>query len=894
MSALSPQDVSESFTVDRCALRYAQLIYTSFDDGSGTGGGWQVKGETGDLTRAERQELTARIVTSFDVGEPLPTYPTPAEIKTRRARLVYAPLSAGTAGYWHTVDAGKDATGRPGNVFAHVLLDRETSAPSALRPIQLWGSTQWLRPYGAAEVAAATLAGEAAFEANEDMNAAAVVSFLTGTTFDRQSVFRVLLDAVHAALAGGPGVMLMTGELDSGPRWIAALSYFMSPGTARRFSWSTHDDAALARTDLGRGIHLVVVARNGAVDAPAGGWIAIDEDEEPSIGQLGSSHRTRAGAVTVTGWSVLAEGVLGDESSATRLIAQQDSIAAELGDHDLAPEWPLAVAVRHDQELSEFHTDADCVIADNAPRHAYDVEWIGAAVAAAVAATAPTTVPDAYDRFIRARRRDSGVGWAAQHLLQNILNDPDWILGSQLADLPVEPVVDIAPLWPEILAARDRLVAALDEVHSLRAQLRVIELLNRLGRTEADPSRQGADVSALISPDALNALTEAVVHPLVDDAAISLATRELILRPLVARQPAHVLDTLDPEVWRWLFDDPSGVPVIPPNPHAYDRVLLPRYVLRAVQDRHGLPLTTQAVSQLARDAIYLALDADELADGDCRELVTQLSVHTRLAGELADIFYRWPQRVQPGTALTALYYDSLPTDLIESIAGTTLPSDPDHWDRCAVACAQLRALHRAPRPWPAGRVEQVFRDCTSTVLDNLRLGHVGDLADEVVVTVAVLFTLGQSRADALCDIDKPVAQELRQSLSARVEEVVGLLADLVESQLIGVEWITAHALLRCVGRDLEPPTLLTDFTDHSDGRASWADAVVNGVVRRRVYTGPADVAALRDAAWPTVRGLSADQAERFFSGYHRVAREWLQDRNIGDHSQQRSGRRWTS
>src|ERR1700736_5328437 len=208
-----PQGSSATTTLAHgSASRYAQLIDTSFDDGSGSGGGWQVKAEVGDLSGAERQELTSRVVTRFDVAEPLPPYPTPDEINARPARLVYAPIAADAAGYWHTVDAGKDATGRPGNVSAPVLLGRHIEAPSVLRPIQLWGSPQWLRPYGAADVAAAGLTSDAIPQPSAEVTAASVITFLSGATVDRQSVFRVLLDALHAALAGGPGVMLLPDE----------------------------------------------------------------------------------------------------------------------------------------------------------------------------------------------------------------------------------------------------------------------------------------------------------------------------------------------------------------------------------------------------------------------------------------------------------------------------------------------------------------------------------------------------------------------------------------------------------------------------------------------------------------------------------------------------------
>ncbi|WP_308289857.1 hypothetical protein [Mycolicibacterium mageritense] len=53
---------------------------------------------------------------------------------------------------------GSDSTGRPGNVFAHVVLDRTPFAAPQRRPIEWWRSPQWVRPFGAAAVGRATIA----------------------------------------------------------------------------------------------------------------------------------------------------------------------------------------------------------------------------------------------------------------------------------------------------------------------------------------------------------------------------------------------------------------------------------------------------------------------------------------------------------------------------------------------------------------------------------------------------------------------------------------------------------------------------------------------------------------------------------------------------------------
>ena len=280
-------------------VRYGQLLYTSFDDESGIGGGWQIKDQSGGLTAVERELLTARVVTKFDVDPALPQFPTAEQIAARPARLAYSPTDVGAA-LWHTVDAGNDATGRPGNVMAHIVLDRDTGAPSRLRPIQLWGSPDWCRPYGAADVLSTEL-GKQVPAPNPEFTAAAVIHFLAGTAVDRQGTFRVLLDAVYAAMTGGPKVALLTADNTTGPLWIAAVSFFMSPGCARRFSWTTHDRPAQAVTNMRKGTHLVVVPRETATALPVvGEWVVLDELEEPTVRELGSEHIAGAAKITVT------------------------------------------------------------------------------------------------------------------------------------------------------------------------------------------------------------------------------------------------------------------------------------------------------------------------------------------------------------------------------------------------------------------------------------------------------------------------------------------------------------------------------------------------------------------------------------------------------------------
>ncbi len=858
--------------------QFAQLIYTSYDDGS-SAGGWRVKAETGGLNSAERQALTSRIVTRFDVGDPLPAYPTPDEIARRPARLAYTPLPDEAAGYWHTVDAGTDGTGRPGNVMAHVVLDRNVTTPSSLRPIQLWGSRNWLRPFGAAEVAAATLTDADMPAPTTDTSVASIVGFLTGAAVDRQSVFRVLLDAVYAAMSGGPGIVLATHDLSIGAKWIAAVSYLMSPGTARRFSWCTHDDPKLAVTDLRRGTNLVIVAADVADQVAGGQWVLIDDAEEPGIGELGSTHRTSGGDVTVTGWSVLAEGVLESAQTATRLIAAQDAVAAAVGDRGLSPAWPLAVAVRSDPELSEYHSDANHLVADDQPAHSDAAPWVAEVVEEAVAATAGATAEDSLIGLIRAHGRGIGVAGAARRLLQTALADQPWLARGPVAEVPSVNLVDVEPFTTLV----DDAVADLSEGRQgdscpsvLPKAIRVDELLRRLCVDGPELQRVVAPLHAQIARSIGDLTDVAVVRTLRADAAITIASRERLLRPAVAQLPPSALFAMEAESWAWLFGDDYPKPVIPANPDPHDHIPMAHYIRATFAREDRVAVDADAI-RLAADGAFMALDAADLGDDDCRRLVDAIASASRIdPADLAVMYARWPDRISTGAAVASIYYQPVPAELVTLIATRAERETDTTMDRAARTGARLRALRYVPPPWTSEHLQFALADAHLAYTEYLSADHIADLADDVAEVVGTAFVIAQIRgeqwADARTKRARALAQRLRHRSAALTETLVGLTT----AGLLDVGWFVGYALLQRI-EGLDTPSLLPD----DGGRPQLVDAVVTGLLERQGYSGATDIAGLRDYGWIHVRAMDAAQAERYFGGYARAARDWLQDNRIG-------------
>lgn len=133
----------------------AQLSYASVDSGRGPGG-WQVKELVGDLSPAVVEQIL------YDIPSQLPTPSDAGRFVSRQEselwprRLLYCCLEGSTVRILiHSAAAGTDRSGRSGNVFSHVVVV-DQQAPQAY-PISLWRSVDWLTPFGADEVSAATL-----------------------------------------------------------------------------------------------------------------------------------------------------------------------------------------------------------------------------------------------------------------------------------------------------------------------------------------------------------------------------------------------------------------------------------------------------------------------------------------------------------------------------------------------------------------------------------------------------------------------------------------------------------------------------------------------------------------------------------------------------------------
>ena len=523
------------------STRYGQLAYTSFDAGTGrASGGWQVKQTIGDLDAEDTALLVSGVTTVLTPVEPMPDFPTPEQVSRLPHRLGYRPLGGRGVGYWHTAPAGVDGTGRPGNVFAHVVLDRH---PAADRPIQRWRAPGWLCPYGPDQVSSAVLPADPP-GLGTAVTKDSVIAFALDTSTWRLGTLLGLLDAVAAALDGGTPVVLGTQSVDSAAQWIGLVSFLMSPGTAQRLAFSTFDRVDQLAAGPPPGQHLTAVPVADLVLLPHGSLV-IDETATLSLGEFrGEPHRTSAGqSIDVTAWSAMAQVALLDAGSARRVLDDVERYAARAGDDGLHAAWPMAMSVCEHDEFVDAREEANAVLVAHSPATVTDAD-VGRTVYGALDALVGTTTADAWNAV-----RTAPPGRAAHHAdvtyVTRAAVDAQWL--DQQGPIPMGPRRFGVPLPAEVAAV---VGLALDQARPAGAArlLRVVDFLGRLGVT--DPRLASAFDAQLATQLADRWQGPAVAHRLADASAPLRVAAAIAALPPSARTDGTV--TLDPIVLQWL------------------------------------------------------------------------------------------------------------------------------------------------------------------------------------------------------------------------------------------------------------------------------------------------------------------------------------------------------
>lgn len=375
------------------ANSWAQLTYSSFDRDQGSGG-WQVKDLTGAPSDDETKLLQKSVVTGFDFHGDVPTYPSTEEITgwPRRFSFVRTPLGGR---FVHAVQAGRDSTGRPGNTYSHVALDRRMSGPAEADylPIDLWKSAAFETPYGVEQILKTEVHGTPEQTVGEFAGAPTALSIMSMPGY--REPLMAAIDALGQVQHGRGMLVLVTDRQDWAALLISAMSRLTSPGAARSLSFSLYERARALQTAKNEGITVAVVpsADVEEIDPAAATFVIVDGEIPESSADthvvahgapiprtdfsrmVESIHATDPALLT----SVV-EGLSGSGTDATqRSASAADDATGHLGlDDELSPSdvnrldiaWPLAMLIRHRTQMpfaAEAVAAAERVILRSSP-----------------------------------------------------------------------------------------------------------------------------------------------------------------------------------------------------------------------------------------------------------------------------------------------------------------------------------------------------------------------------------------------------------------------------------------------------------------------------------------------------------------------------------------------
>lgn len=783
--------------------RYAQLTYTSYDRPAvGRGqipGGWQVKDVTGELDESEQDVVRGRISTRLEAVVALPPFPTQEQIDAMPRRLHYGSLNERGVAYWHSVVAGSDASGRPGNVFVHVVVDRAPGHPPFRRPISLWRSTGWLTPYGAESVAKSELLALEQLPFFEAFSGAADLPAIVNFLLDDSGLWRigvlcVLLDAVHHAIrSGGTVVLGVENEApDRGARWISVVSALMSAPASSRFFFSTFERNPSAEDLENLDVHLVCVPITDLEDLELPeSVVVIGEFDTLSLGELGveDHHTDRGFAVTVTPWSVLAQTVLVDPETAVAALAHLDALAETGAVGEIEPAWALATLVLDNNNFGDAQAEAEHVL--RTPRQTAVAAVGPVSIAKVVPNGTPGNLEERWFQFLEIIRTD--VDWWRK---------PDGYAG--ISGRVTDPSRKLLGGVESVAAhLATRLVGEFEVV-------RFAELIMGAGLFDDGieiPVTQlidGAVISRLLD-DVAASIFVSTVGPI--DCELSALLRKRLVhgrsqgffqsRPLGARVPRDVVEWLLPlaDVSQLAEQSLGSVAVETP-----EVALASDAVLRLLADprRPELGVWGTAVPLALRRLLWES-ESQGFAVTDATRIFRSPCISARDLLTLADLC---PAPMPPRYLMRSMVSRGTEPEVARSIASLLCTSDKvcsfdglvvapdDVRDASAQAWAQLRLIDR----WTGADTDQLPRLVSELrpaliAFSQMGPGEVEDLSPQILDRLAVLHFAASWYRHRGGAIDIPWIDETRTEAlwqGSRTKIYAGqYISELVESQAMG-------------------------------------------------------------------------------------------------------------
>ncbi|MGX1162061.1 hypothetical protein FBY31_3881 [Arthrobacter sp. SLBN-100] len=882
------------------ALRWGQLTYASFDPDNGAGG-WQVTSTAGGLSDGEIEALRQRIVTRFDSDIQLGAFPNAVELQAMPRRLTYINDGQGCGAYWHSTMAGRDSTGRPGNVFSHVLLDRSTAQLTpAIRPIEIWRSPGLLCPFGPEQVREAVLSDDTSPTFGAGLGREDVLDFLFDQSEWRVGLLSALLDAVSAAMNGGPGVVLVTDSAENAALWIAAVSRLAPADWVRRMNFSVYERAAGLDTVFDRGVHLVGVPR-----ADAGAlrqqsvFTVLDEHEVPDLGEVGGrQHRTQSGSlITPTHWSALAQAALVDRATFSAATSMMDDVADRVGDTGPEPSWALAmVALRLPDIFGDYDAEAAAVVARHSPDSLGGDEEL---------------MQLARNTMQRGNGGSAGETWAEldqdsasrlmrqvlmQAYLQRSLEDDEWL--AQTGAIPLPPDYRVEYSTPEARQAARSAILTLqrkftddDSPKLPTTAIRTLDFIHRAGLVDAE-DRSGESLE-----DSIAEILERILFDVVDDddrakalvsdtgALVDDSLRRKVLAAVencvrFRTQPAG--NRVPPAFCDWLFGalPASGIPNVPSDRNAVVPPMAVEHAIWLCRNGRGQIGGARAV---AAAGVMEPGQIEVVADS----VLTQIFVTEPpwRASELLFLEQRFPGELLPRFFSKALLKEEWSESLAELIGAVldrkiTAPDCPDSPD---LPFARLRLMAR--QPWAVGHPGevQVQADWILNTAVHAVTAVQGRL-EQVELTALVLEAAVIAVANPRNRLELP--REVRNLVAGHVavqeDGVSDFLHACVDSRVLGqaeIEELTRLAIVTTPGYPGREDVLGDFLSDVMVLAGSERVRLLEVPIRHAVRTGRTDPQSMCDSIltknWnQTFNTASERLVEKVYEERQKFSREW--------------------
>lgn len=286
----------------------AAITYASFasDRLSGARGGWrigqQVHRDPAGLSDTEIKQLLEVIPSQLITDVPIPLYASAEEKQAfiHRTAWLKAPWSPRDQVLVHSAPAGKDSSGRTGNVFSVAHVFREGTRGLRVSPAELLKSPDLPAPFGAPEVNAVNLSSTE-LRPNPQVAPEQVFAVLVDPATPGGGPLLDILCYILDALSAGAQVIL-GDDPQRAWLWIAAVNFATHPGRAKEIYWSTYERASALPARQGEGFSVIVVPRDDIplIRSQYPERITIDVNQGVTRGEWGND-RASASAVGVPG-----------------------------------------------------------------------------------------------------------------------------------------------------------------------------------------------------------------------------------------------------------------------------------------------------------------------------------------------------------------------------------------------------------------------------------------------------------------------------------------------------------------------------------------------------------------------------------------------------------------